>query len=156
MGYIDDNLMSEEQVIYRTKLHWITLLIPAILAIFFGLPAIPAILDIFFGSFVFGSFLLLVAIICGIPSFISFKNSEFAITNKRVLMNAGFIRINSLEIPLTKVEAIQVKQGPLGRILNYGTVIITGTGGTAKRFRDIYAPLEFRKKLQEQIALKEQ
>jgi len=103
-----------------------------------------------------GAFHLSVAIIWGISSFISFKTSEFGITNKRVLIKAGFIRRNSLETLLTKVEAIQVNQGILGRILNYGTIIVKGTGGTSNPFHKIDAPLEFRKKVQEQIALKEQ
>ncbi|PIU51164.1 hypothetical protein COS91_05900 [Candidatus Desantisbacteria bacterium CG07_land_8_20_14_0_80_39_15] len=88
----------------------------------------------------------------GIPVFISFKTSEFGITNKRVLFKIGFIRRNSLEILLTKIEGIQVNQGILGRILNYGTIIVRGTGGTGSPFRKIEAPLEFRKKVQEQIA----
>ena len=72
------------------------------------------------------------------------------------MIKTGFIRRNSLETLLTKVEGIQVNQGMLGRILNYGTIIVKGTGGTSNPFHKIDAPLEFRKKVQEQIALKEQ
>jgi len=108
------------------------------------------------GSTTAGGFFLLVAIIWGISSFISLKTSEFGITNKRVLIKTGFIRRDSLETLLTKVEGIQVNQGMLGRILNYGTIIVKGTGGTSNPFHKIDAPLEFRKKVQEQIALKEQ
>jgi uncharacterized membrane protein YdbT with pleckstrin-like domain len=151
MGYIDDNLMSGEQVVYRTKLHWVIFLWPIICAV---------IAFMFFagegGTAAARGFFLLVAIIWGISSFISFKTSEFGITNKRVLIKVGFIRRNSLETLLTKVEGIQVNQGILGRILNYGTIIVKGTGGTSNPFHKIDAPLEFRKKVQEQIALKEQ
>lgn len=151
MSYIDDNLMSGEQVVYLAKLHWAIFLWPIIFVV---------IAFIFFAggnnSVATGGFFLLVAIIWGIFSFISFKTSEFGITNKRVLIKVGFIRRISLETLLTKVEGIQVNQGILGRILNYGTIIVKGTGGTSNPFRKIYAPLEFRKKVQEQIALKEQ
>ncbi|MCL2074279.1 MAG: hypothetical protein FWH18_10175 [Marinilabiliaceae bacterium] len=44
---------------------------------------------------------------------------------------------------------IRVDQSILGRILNYGTVRIVGTGGTLKSFEKIRKPLEFRRKFQE-------
>jgi hypothetical protein len=49
---------------------------------------------------------------------------------------------------LPKVEAIQVDQGILGRIFNYGTITIVGTGGTKEPFRGIAKPLEFRRQVQ--------
>jgi uncharacterized membrane protein YdbT with pleckstrin-like domain len=155
MGYIDDNLMAGEQVVYRTKLHWVIFLWPIICAVI-------AFILFFAGgdSNNYNGWLFLwVAIIWGIFSFVSFKTSEFGVTNKRVLIKVGFIRRNSLEILLAKVEGIQVNQGILGRILNYGTIIVKGTGGTSNPFHKIVNPLEFRKKVQEQIeknSLKEQ
>ena len=153
MGYIDDNLMSGEQVVYRTKLHWIILLVPIIFAVIF---AVIALIMIFAGgdAAAVGYFFLLflfIAIIRVISSFITFKTSEIGVTNKRILIKVGWIRRTSLETLLTKVEGIQVNQGILGRILNYGTIIIKGTGGTSTPFHKIEAPLEFRKKVQEQI-----
>lgn len=146
MGYIEDNLMSGERVVYRAKLHWAIFLKPIIFAviafIFFAVKETAPIGIVFF----------LVAIIWGLATFITFKTSEFGVTNKRVLIKVGWIRRNSLETLLTKVEGIQVNQGILGRILNYGTIIIKGTGGTSNPFHKIKAPLEFRIKVQEQIA----
>jgi hypothetical protein len=54
---------------------------------------------------------------------------------------------------LNKVEGIQVNQSILGRILEFGSITISGTGGTKNPFHKIDAPLEFRKKAQEQIAV---
>jgi uncharacterized membrane protein YdbT with pleckstrin-like domain len=158
MEYIDDNLMSGEQVVYRTKLHWIILLVPIIFAIIF---AVIALIMIFAGGDAaavgyFFLFLFLAAIIWVISSFISFKTSEFGITNKRVLVKVGWIQRHSLEILLTKVEGIGVNLGILGRVLGYGTIVVTGTGGTKEPFHKIDAPLEFRKRVQEQIALLQQ
>ena len=101
---------------------------------------------------VVGGIFLLIAIIHSISSFIDYKTSEFGITNKRVLVKVGFIRRNSLEVLLTKVEGIQVKQGILGRILDYGSIVVSGTGGSKDPFSKIPAPLEFRKRAQEQVA----
>jgi uncharacterized membrane protein YdbT with pleckstrin-like domain len=74
------------------------------------------------------------------------------VTNRRVLIKVGFIRRHSLELLLPKVEGIAVDQGILGRILGYGTIIVTGTGGTKEPFRNIIAPMEFRKMVQQQTS----
>ena len=82
---------------------------------------------------------------------INLKTSEFGVTNKRVLVKVGFIRRYSIELLLTKVEGIQVAQSILGRILRYGTIIVTGTGGGKEPFHKIDDPFEFRRQVQEQI-----
>jgi uncharacterized membrane protein YdbT with pleckstrin-like domain len=146
MGYIDENLMSGEQIIYRTKLHWIIFTGPIIVALF-------SLFCFFVGgdAISLGGILLLVAVILGISKFIALKTAEFGISNKRVLIKIGFIKRNSMEILLSKIEGIQVDQGIIGRILDYGSIIITGTGGTHNPFHSIQNPLNFRKIVQEQI-----
>lgn len=147
MSYIEKNLMSGESVIYSAKLHWVVFLWPAIWLV---------IALIMFSSggdaAAAGGGAIVIAILTGIASFINYSASEFGITNKRVLAKVGFIRRNSLEVLLTKVEGIQVNQGILGRMLGYGSVVVSGTGGSKDPFHKISAPLEFRRKAQEQIA----
>jgi uncharacterized membrane protein YdbT with pleckstrin-like domain len=149
MGYIDKNLMSGEQVVYRTNLHKVVFLGPIILFVLAVIFMASGKLNLV----VLGPLSFLFSIFWAMSAFISLKTSEFGITNKRVLIKVGFIRRNSLETLLTKVEGIQVNQGILGRILNYGTILVKGTGGTSNPFHKIEAPLEFRKKVQEQISL---
>jgi uncharacterized membrane protein YdbT with pleckstrin-like domain len=145
MSYIEQNLMTGENILYRGRLHWVVFLWPAIWFV---------IAIIFFASGVAaaGGLFLLGAVVTGIVSFVTYTTSEFGITNKRVIVKVGFIRRNSLEVLLTKVEGIQVNQGILGRILDFGSIAVTGTGGTRDPFHNIDAPLEFRRKVQEQIA----
>jgi uncharacterized membrane protein YdbT with pleckstrin-like domain len=142
--------MDGEELFYSTKLHWMVFMRPIflfLLSIFlFFFPVFGLDIDVFFGITS-----LLFAIILGVSSFISFKTSEFGITNKRVLFKVGFIKRSSLETLLVKVEGIKVSQGILGRIFNYGTIVITGTGGSHSPFHRIENPLEFRKKVQEKI-----
>jgi len=158
MGYIDNNLMSSEQVIYRTKLHWVAIGVPIIFTVIIALITLvllftggdAAAVGYFFLLFLF------IAIIWVVSSFITFKTSEFGVTNKRILIKVGWIRRTSLETLLTKVEGIQVNQGIFGRILSYGMIVIKGTGGTSTPFHKIETPLEFRKKVQEQLDLIQQ
>lgn len=141
MSFIEKNLMSGESIIYSSKLHWIMFGWPAILF----LAAI--ILIIIGGNIVsIGIAFSLIAILVGINSLISYLSSEFGVTNKRVIVKVGFVRRNSLEILLNKVEGIQVRQGTIGRILEYGSITIVGTGGTHDPLHNTRAPLEFRRK----------
>ncbi len=147
MSYIENNLMRGEEIIYQAKVHWVVFLWPAIWLLV-------AISLLFFKDTVYaGGIVILIAIVTGVNSIIYFLTSEFGITNKRVMVKVGFIRRNSLEVLLNKVEGIQVNQSILGRIMGYGSIIISGTGGTQNPFHKITAPLDFRKKAQEQIAL---
>ncbi len=147
MGYIEKNLMSNERLMYQAKLHWVVFLWPVtwlvIAIILFAAGG---------GAAAVGGLLLLIAIVSGIVAFINVSTSEFGVTNKRVMVKVGWIRRNSLEVLLSKVEGIQVSQGILGRILGYGSVTVSGTGGTRDPFHKISGPLEFRRRAQEQIA----
>ena len=49
------------------------------------------------------------------------------------------------EMFLEKVESIQVDQGVLGRMFDFGTITVSGTGGDHSPIRDVSQPLEFRK-----------
>jgi uncharacterized membrane protein YdbT with pleckstrin-like domain len=70
-----------------------------------------------------------------------------------VLQKTGVVSRRSLDIPLAKVESVDLRQGVLGRLLGYGTLVIGGTGGTRQRFRNVYDPHAFRLYLQDQIQL---
>jgi hypothetical protein len=87
---------------------------------------------------------------------IRYTSSEFAVTNKRVLSKLGFIERESDETLLSKVEAIAVDQGILARVLGFGTVTITGTGGTEESFPRISQPLELRRQIQSQVVALEE
>jgi uncharacterized membrane protein YdbT with pleckstrin-like domain len=153
MGYVDQNLLPGETITYRTTLHPIIFVAP----VFFALVGILFVVigssdKALVGFTVLGVLFVVVAALLGLARFIRLKTSEFAITDKRVLVKVGFIRRHTLELLLAKVETIGVDQGVCGRLLNYGTIIVTGTGGTKEPFRSITKPLEFRRQVQARIA----
>ncbi len=147
MSYIEKYLMNGESVVYRTTLHWIVFLWPAVWIVLGIILLASGTSDV--GAF--GIILILIGIITGISSFINYKTSEFGITNKRIIAKTGFIRRHSLELLLKKVEGVEVDQSILGRILGFGSIIINGTGGTKNPFQKIDSPLEFREKANRQI-----
>jgi membrane protein YdbS with pleckstrin-like domain len=78
-------------------------------------------------------------------AFVRYKSVEVAVTTKRIIVKHGFIRRQTVEINLDKVESIQVEQGLLGRLFNFGTLIVAGTGTSHAPLTGIAEPMGFRK-----------
>lgn len=160
MGYIDENLLPDERIIWKAKLHWIIFITPShLLVMLLFLPiglfmlagAIFSSEEIV-GLLVLALLLFVIGIIPPVASFIQFTTSEFAVTSKRLIAKTGWLRRQSSEIWLEKVEGVSVDQGVIGRMLGFGTVAVTGTGGRTELFRQIADPLGFRQKVHEQTA----
>lgn len=147
MSYVDNSLLPNEQVAYRTRLSRIVFLGPTFLLAIGLLLLIPA-TDGMPGGYGIACLFLVLGLILGLARYIAFATSEFAITNKRVIVKVGLLRRRTLELQLAKLEAIAVDQGILGRILRYGNIVVTGTGGTKEPFRTISDPVEFRRAAQ--------
>jgi uncharacterized membrane protein YdbT with pleckstrin-like domain len=71
--------------------------------------------------------------------------TEIAITDRRVIYKRGFINRHTIEMNMDKVASVDVDQSVLGRLLNYGTVTVQGTGMSFEPLRRIEAPLALRK-----------
>ena len=78
-------------------------------------------------------------------AYVRYKTTELAITTKRVIVKFGFIRRRTVEININKVESIQVDQAILGRLFDFGTVVIAGAGDPQAPIAGISAPMEFRR-----------
>jgi uncharacterized membrane protein YdbT with pleckstrin-like domain len=78
-------------------------------------------------------------------AFIKYKTTELAITTRRVIAKFGFIRRRTVELNISKVESIQVDQSVMGRILDYGTLVISGAGTPQAPIPGISNPIAFRK-----------
>ena len=50
-----------------------------------------------------------------------------------------------IEVKLRRFESITINQSLLGRLFNYGTIIITGMGGIKTIVPNIMAPVKFKK-----------
>jgi uncharacterized membrane protein YdbT with pleckstrin-like domain len=159
MGYIDKNLIEGETVVYDAKPHWVLFLKPMILTFIFV--GIAAALFYFAAESInpdstvlmrrIGGVLIVLAIIPVIVGLFRRSAREYAVTNKRVVMQIGLMGRMTEEVFLNKIESIGVDQTVMGRMLGYGTVTIRGTGGSFEPFERVSAPLELRRQIQEQI-----
>ena len=155
MSYLDDHLLDGERIVYRAHLHW-TIFATAILVVLLG-AALGVVLYIYEPAYWYlGAILAGIGLLVAIGPLIRYVGTEFAVTNKRVLSKTGFIQRESDETLLSKVEAIAVDQGILGRVLGFGTVRLTGSGGTEDAFAGISHPLEFRRQVQSQVVAYEE
>jgi uncharacterized membrane protein YdbT with pleckstrin-like domain len=149
MSYIEDSLAPDETLLYRTHLHWVMFAKPIGWFIISGL-----LHETNFEPLVFVSILLcLVALYLLIEAFVIFITSEFAVTSNRILAKRGFIRRSSLEIYLRNVESTRVEQGIPGRLLGYGSIALTGTGGSENSFKNISSPLKLRYEIERQASI---
>lgn len=82
-------------------------------------------------------------------AYLKIRSTEMGITSKRVIRKSGVIMRDTVEIRLSKVESVSVKQGFLGRMFGYGDVIISGSGGNDAVMKGVRDPLAFRAKVQE-------
>ncbi|WP_201543602.1 PH domain-containing protein [Psychrobacter sp. H7-1] len=147
-SYIDANLTTNERVINRAKVSWWSQWPYILLGVIFLLGTLGE------GEGAGGSFLLAV-IFLGI-AIIRVLTTELALTSKRVIAKTGFIRRDTIELRLEKVEGLMVTQSIFGRLLNYGTVVVSGTGGIKTPIPYISNPTQFRMAVNEFLENPEQ
>jgi hypothetical protein len=140
MGYIDANLLPGETVVQRARLHWIVFLKAIVVAVV-GLAVL--VIQPLVGAIVAG-----LGLVMALPPWLERATSEFGVTSKRVIIKVGLIQRRTLELLIRQVEAISVDQSLAGRIFNFGTITLTGTGGVRETFHNIANPLEFRRSIQ--------
>lgn len=147
-SYVDDNLLPSETVIYRAHPSLWTLL--SIILAGLALVLLPAAGYVLYREKAteFAPALLFVAgvgLVFFVWARIVYRSTEFAVTDRRIIAKTGFISRNTVEMFLDKVESLNVDQTIAGRIFNFGTVTIRGTGSTEEPIGNISGPLALRK-----------
>jgi uncharacterized membrane protein YdbT with pleckstrin-like domain len=146
VSYINSNLIAGERVVYRTRLHWFVFLAPVLFILVVLLPIAWLLAQGSWQSFAWVP--LALGLLVLLPAVVKRQSSDFAVTNKRVMMKSGVLTTRSVELLLGKIEAIAVDQSVLGRLFGYGNIVVTGSGGTREAFSQIQGPLEFRRAVQ--------
>jgi uncharacterized membrane protein YdbT with pleckstrin-like domain len=146
MSYIDKHLLPGETVTYRTRLHWKVYLLPALFTLLICVPLV--VLALNSTQHLLALIPVAAALLSWIRPWLERRSSEFAVTNKRVIIKLGFFSTRSVELLLSKIEGISVTQSLMGRMMGFGEIVVTGSGGTQERFDHIQAPLDFRQAVQ--------
>ena len=125
-SYVEGALVKDERIVYVGHVSLWSLWH----LIFFGVLLLPA---------------LGLGLVFLVMAWVRYKTTELAITSRRVIVKLGFIRRSTIEININKVESIQVDQEILGRMFNFGTLVIAGAGTPQAPIAGISAPMAFRK-----------
>lgn len=150
MSYIEKSLMAGEHVVYEAEVHPVVYRMPLLLAFIaivqFVIPTEGTQLTM---QIVFCIILLLVA---GVMAIKAHGGKRFVLTNKRLIAKKGILRHESLDLMLRRCEGVQLSQGLLGRMMNYGTVVVT-TGEAMNLFQHIKDPITFSTQINQQVEL---
>jgi len=151
----DKNFTEREKLIYEPVLHWMYVLKPVlivsiIIAAFFvvcsytvsfiGMSYQNVLIYLIIISIVIFSFTLIINIYL-------YHTIEYGITNKRLMIKKGVFTIMTKEMPIDRIESIYCRQSVCGRIFKYGTIYISGIGGSMPFFYKVSKPYALRRVL---------
>jgi uncharacterized membrane protein YdbT with pleckstrin-like domain len=147
VSYVDRVLQPGETVRHVSRIHWVVYL-PGLLITVVGLGGGAYAMNLDPESRTIALVGAGAAVAVGLVSLIGawFRRwtTELAVTDRRIIFKRGFIRRHSMEMNMDKVESVDVDQSVLGRILDYGDIIVRGTGSGLEPLKGIDSPIEFR------------
>jgi uncharacterized membrane protein YdbT with pleckstrin-like domain len=147
MDYAQRILQPGEVIAYRARLHWILMARGAavlMLAAVFSLGAWFA--DTRYVRVAWlglAGILALVGVYDILRGWVRRISTEIIVTNRRIILKTGLIGRQTIEMNLDKVESVLVRQGVLGRLLDFGAITIRGVGAGLEPIANLAAPLEF-------------
>jgi uncharacterized membrane protein YdbT with pleckstrin-like domain len=146
MPYVDRVLQQGETVRHIARMSWVTylpgLFLWAVAGIIAGiLPDNPA---LHFIVLVIAVIIFLIGTVLLARASFHRVTTEIAVTDRRIIYKSGFIRRYTVEMHMDKVESVDVDQSVFGRMLDYGDVIIHGTGAGLEPLSYVDHPLELR------------
>lgn len=146
MSYVNSVLQPGETLQARSTLHWLVygralIMLVAAIAFFIASRRASAQDDIFLWISVFFA---VGAIVFFVPAWLRRLGTEIAVTDRRIILKHGLIQRHTIEVNMDKVESVDVDQSILGRIFDYGTVTVHGTGTGIEPLAGVSAPIALR------------
>lgn len=163
MNYVEKNLRNGEEVIVKAKISFLYL-VPRIL--FFAIAiAIAAVLatvvfkepspeDIKNFANLRTIVWVVLPILGGLPlirRIIVILTTNLVVTNKRVVGKQGVLKVQTLDVPVEKIDSVSFDAGVFGNILHYYNIKITSTGSQGYVFRAVSNAQEFKDRANDAI-----
>jgi uncharacterized membrane protein YdbT with pleckstrin-like domain len=163
------NLIDGEEILYVPQLHWFYTIKPLVLSLPYflvllimwymedaaaysvsqmGFEFVQPYTMLIRQLFLAGIMVIALIFVCRIFMYL---NTEYGVTNRRILLKKGVLRVTVAEIPTDRIESIYCVQGILGRIFRYGTLYVSGIGGIRPMFVMVARPYSLRRKIVEII-----
>lgn len=135
---------NDTNVVYFARLHWIIFFGPVLglivsLSVAFNFAPLREI------AYLFAAFSLLWIVM----TWFTYYFSSLTIKKRQIILRTGVLVRQTIDIPLGKIESIDIRQSVLGSIFRYGILIITGTGGTRQMVNYLQRPLTCRRYIEQ-------
>ncbi|OZD64173.1 PH domain-containing protein [Rhodococcus sp. 06-1460-1B] len=146
MGYPQDALADEEELLLHRHPHWKMLILPSITFVLAtGLAGVAlgvagARLESTAADVATIAALVVWAAIVGwrcLVPLVSWKCTHFIVTDRRVLVRQGVLTHSGIDIPMSRISNVQFRHGLLDRMLGTGTLIIASASDDPLEFDDI-------------------
>jgi uncharacterized membrane protein YdbT with pleckstrin-like domain len=147
VGYPDNVLADDEQVVLHRHPHWKRLILPALVLI------ITSALASFVAAVVSATdwqstaktvlYVVILAIwlvIIGwltLWPFFNWWTTHFVITDRRVMFRHGVLTRSGIDIPLARINSVEFRHGIVDRMMRTGTLIIESASQDPLEFYDI-------------------
>lgn len=128
-SYIEQSLGRDEEIVATAKITGWVYFVPVLFAVF--------------------TMGLLFPIL--ILPYLQRATTDLGVTNKRVIAKWGLISRRTVEQRIQKIESIRVNQGVVGRLFDYGTIMIHGTGGATTPIPKVSGPFAFKRAVESVI-----
>ena len=172
MLYVQQSLGPNEELIHIGKFHWMYT-VNSLMAIFWGLLGAIIVMVVAYYSYHYMgklppdigfldsiriihpgvrafSFLLFIFGLVRFAQMMVVKaTTEIAITNSRLVYKRGLVARHVGEISIDRIEGVNVLQPVLGRLLNYGRIMVRGMGVGEVLLPSIEDPIAFRRAIEE-------
>jgi hypothetical protein len=109
------------------------------LPILLGLCTLPIILPI--------ELAICIESLIAVLSFKMMESTKVIVTDRRILLKRGIVIKRTIQLNINQIESSEIEWPILGRILNYGTIIICCSGGRMEYIKKVADPLRIQEKL---------
>jgi uncharacterized membrane protein YdbT with pleckstrin-like domain len=151
MSYIQQSLGNGETIVVYARFHrlyglgaWLALLIPLLLLVV----ALVASEETANAYTLATGLLFVLGLITFARMMLRQLSTEVGVTSHRFVEKYGLLSRHTNEISLPNIEGVRVNQSALGRLLDYGTIRIEGTGVDSVTTPNIADPVGFVRAIQ--------
>jgi uncharacterized membrane protein YdbT with pleckstrin-like domain len=147
--FVEENLGSGEVVRYTATVSLWSYIFNFIIGGLIALVTVPVVVASMFSKSTgfmnsFEGILAVCAVLLIVWPFIARRSTELVVTDRRFIAKYGLVSTHSIEIRFDKIETVRVSQSLLGKMLNYGDIVVTGTGSTFDPIRNVANAMKFR------------
>lgn len=153
---VEQKLREGENIIARAKIHAAAVIVPAIVLLI-GIAVVLYARPQSVADWV--SMLGYLIIIIGawklVSSIAMWRTTQLVLTDERLFCETGFIPHKEMSPALNHVDRVEVRRGLLGRLMGYGTLVISarGEGNLRVRYPQIANAEELAQKIRAQMSV---